>query len=124
MKTNLQSLRKAAGYNSARAFAEAVGISVNTYTGYEQDRIKLTLEKAWQLADFLSCTLDELAGRPFDDERTFADPRQAELNKCWDECEEGDRTAILRVAKSFAAQEKSDGAPPGRGDPVPSQAIA
>ena len=123
MKTNLQELRKAAGYGSARAFAEAVGISVNTYTGYEQDRIKLTLEKAWQLADALGCTLDELAGREWSPSE-YSDPRQAELNKCWDECEEGDRTAILRVAKSFAAQEKSDGAPPGRGDPVPSQAIA
>ena len=124
MKTNLQSLRKAAGYNSARAFAEAVGISVNTYTGYEQDRIKLTLEKAWQLADFLGCTLDELAGRPFDDERTFADPRQAELNKCWEECGDERRGMLLSIARDSAAQEKSDGAPPGRGDPVPAQAIA
>lgn len=122
MKTNLQQLRKAAGYNSARAFAEAVGISVNTYTGYEQDRIKLTLERAWLLADFLGCTLDELAGRPFDAERTYADPRQAELNGCWEACGEERRSMLLSVARDAAAQEKSP--PAGRGDPVPAQGVA
>lgn len=122
MKTNLQELRKAAGYGSARAFAEAVGISVNTYTGYEQDRIKLTLEKAWQLADALGCTLDELAGRDFP-QPEYADPRQAELNRCWDECGEDRRERILGMARDSAALEKSGGRP-GRGDPVPAEKIA
>lgn len=59
----LQELRKRAGYSSAREFAEHMGISVSTYTGYEQGRIKLSLALAWAFADEFGCTIDELAGR-------------------------------------------------------------
>lgn len=65
MKFNLQSCRKRAGYSSAREFAESIGLSVGTYTNYEQGKTKLTLEKAWEFADLFRCTLDELAGRDF-----------------------------------------------------------
>lgn len=63
MKTNLQAMRKRAGFKSARAFAEHMNMSVNTYTNYEQGKSSLTLEQAWEFADELDCTLDELAGR-------------------------------------------------------------
>lgn len=63
MKTNLQAMRKAAGYKSAVAFARAIGINEHTYTEYEQGRIPFTLEQAWEFADALNCTLDEIAGR-------------------------------------------------------------
>ncbi len=63
MKTNLQELRKAAGYKSAKAYAAHMGMNYNTYTDYEQGRIALSLETAWTIADDLGCTLDELAGR-------------------------------------------------------------
>ena len=67
MRTNLQSLRKAAGYKSAREFAEKIGMPVATYTDYEQGRRSFTLERAWEFADVLDCSLDELAGRDFKD---------------------------------------------------------
>lgn len=60
---NLQTLRKAAGYKSARVFAEHLGINVSTYTEYEQGRTPFTLEQAWMFADAIGCTLDELCGR-------------------------------------------------------------
>ena len=63
MKTNLQAMRKAAGFKSARAFAEHIGMNVSTYTDYEQGRRMFALEQAWEFADALGCTLDELAGR-------------------------------------------------------------
>ena len=63
MKTQLQSLRKRAGYKSANAFADAIGMNRKTYTNYEQAVSKLTLEQAWDFADVLGCSLDELAGR-------------------------------------------------------------
>ena len=78
MKTNLQKVRKKAGYKSARAFAEAYGMNTSTYTDYEQGRHAFTLEQAWDFADFLGCTLDELAGREFP--RNYDDPRQAAIN--------------------------------------------
>ena len=63
LKTNLQAMRKRAGYKSAREFADHAGINVNTYTNYEQGKANMSLVQAWELADLLDCTLDELAGR-------------------------------------------------------------
>lgn len=63
IKTNLQEMRKRAGYKSAREFAESIGMSVGTYTNYEQCKANMSLIQAWEFADILNCTLDELAGR-------------------------------------------------------------
>lgn len=62
----LQMRRKQAGFKSAKAFAEYIGINPGTYTGYEQGRRSFDYEQAWQMADALDCTLDELGGREFD----------------------------------------------------------
>lgn len=80
MKYNLQAMRKKAGFKSARAFAEHIGMSLNTYNNYEQGRNSLTLEKAWEFADILHCTLDELAGRDFRPPgEVVSDPYEREL---------------------------------------------
>jgi transcriptional regulator with XRE-family HTH domain len=63
MKTNLRFYRERAGYKSAKAFAEHLGLSAYTYRDYEQGRIDLSAERAWQLADELGCSIDELLGR-------------------------------------------------------------
>lgn len=65
MKTNLQAMRKRAGFTSARDFAEKHGLNVGSYTNLEQGSRNMSLEKAWELADMLDCTLDDLAGRSF-----------------------------------------------------------
>ena len=62
-KPNLQAMRRRAGFKSAREFALHAGVPVDTYTAYEQGKINLTLLQAWEFADLLGCTLDELAGR-------------------------------------------------------------
>lgn len=79
MKTNLQKMRKRAGYKSAKAFADAMGISKDTYTGYEQGRISFTVEKAWEFADALGCSLDELAGRSWRDPKEKEKPDPGDL---------------------------------------------
>jgi transcriptional regulator with XRE-family HTH domain len=62
-KSNLQAMRKRAGFKSAREFALHANIPVDTYTAYEQGKTNMTLLQAWEFADMLNCTLDELAGR-------------------------------------------------------------
>jgi len=62
-KSNLQTLRKRAGFRSAKAFAEYAGVNVKTYTNHEQGDAAMSLLQAWEYADLLECTLDELAGR-------------------------------------------------------------
>ena len=62
-RSNLQAMRKRAGFKSAREFAEHAGINVKTYTNHEQGDASMSLLQAWEYADLLDCTLDELAGR-------------------------------------------------------------
>lgn len=86
MRTNLQLLRKKAGYKSAKAYAEHMGISPGTYTDYEQGRIVMSIEKAWELADDLSCSLDELAGRewpPGSAGSAPPEPGEARVAQAW-----------------------------------------
>ena len=71
MKIPLQKLRKEAGFRSAKAFAESLGVPAATYTDWEQGRRLPALDMLWQIADALGdamgrhVSLDELAGRPW-----------------------------------------------------------
>lgn len=97
---NLQTARKKAGFKSAKAFAAHMGFNPNTYTDYEQGRIGLSFETAWEIADALECTLDELGGRDAPcDAPAFADPYQAELNACYEASTAEGRSVILGTAR-------------------------
>lgn len=98
MKTQLQHLRKARGYKSAKAFAERVGMNTRTYTNYEQGVTSLTLEKAWEFADALDCSLDELAGRKRP-RKAFSNPEQEALNGYYESMNENGRTALVESAR-------------------------
>ena len=79
-KYDLQRMRKRAGFTSAKAFAEYIGMSVNTYTAYEQGRHELSLVQAWEFADILHCTLDELAGRRVPEQPSISTDEQRVLD--------------------------------------------
>lgn len=100
MKTNLQTLRKAAGFRSAKAFAEEIGMPVGTYTDYEQGRRNFTLEMAWRFADMFDCTLDELAGRDFHPSDGAQPPEARELVEIYQGANPQGRAAIMAVARS------------------------
>ena len=104
----LQELRKNAGYRSAREFAEHMGISVSTYTGYEQGRIKLSLAVAWMLADELGCTIDELAGREVPSQAPQALPfteNELRIINAYRSASPQGRAAIEAVAQSQEGME-------------------
>lgn len=104
MKYNLQAMRKRAGFKSAREFAEHMGMSLNTYNNYEQGRNSLTLEKAWEFADELHCTLDELAGRDFHPPgEVVQDPFERELVSCYRGSTAEGKANILGNARGQAA---------------------
>lgn len=98
MKTQLQVMRKRAGFKSAKAFAEHVGMNVGSYTNYEQGMRSLSLEKAWEFADILDCSLDELAGRPRPRKR-FKDPNQEALNGYYESMNEKGRQTLVESAR-------------------------
>ena len=104
MKTNLQAMRKKAGYRSARVFAEHIGMNVATYTDYEQGRHSFTLEKAWEFADLLGCSLDELAGRqrPPEGAAESSDPMRDELMRCYDASTAENRHSLVVAARNAA----------------------
>lgn len=58
----LKQLRQRAGFDSARAFAEASGIPVSTYSRYEQSAENLMVGNAKEIAEKLGCTVEQLVG--------------------------------------------------------------
>ena len=68
MEIQLKRLRREAGYKSRDAFAAALGDPYNArqIKAWEIGERKLSLEQACVIADFLVCSLDELAGRRFE----------------------------------------------------------
>ncbi len=63
MASNLQELRKAAGYTSAKDFGAEVGVSLATMARYEANPEKIPVDKAWLMADKLGCSIDVIVGR-------------------------------------------------------------
>lgn len=109
MKTHLQAMRKRAGFKSARSFAESIGMPVATYTDYEQGRRSFTLERAWEFADVLGCTLDELAGRDFKPEgELITDPFESELIEHYRSVGPNAKAHILDDARGQSALSKND----------------
>lgn len=102
MKTQLQAMRKRAGFKSAKTFAEHVGMSIGTYTQYEQGQISLSLEKAWEFADALDCTLDELAGRKAPN-RASGDARMGSIADNYESMNETGRARLAEQAEMMAS---------------------
>ena len=97
----LQAARKKAGFKSAQAFADAIEMSVNTYTNYEQGKNGLTDVLLWQFADAMNCSIDELVGRQWPPEgaSASADPGESSLVSAYRELsEEGREVAVNVVA--------------------------
>lgn len=104
MKTQLQNLRKKAGYKSARKFAEHYGMSVSTYTQYEQGTRSMSLETACEFADMFSCTLDELVGREFHKSMSV---EQATLNANYESMSEESKAQVVAMAAGLARIDKN-----------------
>lgn len=118
---HLQAARKNAGYRSARAFADYMGISVNTYTGYEQGKSPFNIEQAWVFAEELRTSIDALVGFPA--AAAFSDPGQTALNAYWESMNDKGRTALLNSAELMSGSpdtriEKDRAEPSGVPAPV------
>ena len=109
MRFKLKEMRKQAGFQTAKDFAEHLGMPVGTYVNYEQGKRRLTLERAWEFADELGCTLDELAGRQWPPPGSEdADPRLGELARCWSALGEPRRIVLLANAHDAVAAQGRD----------------
>lgn len=86
--SNLQRLRRAAGYRSAKDFADSCRIPMSTYCRYErlggegQRAEGIPMHNAVVMADKLGCSLDLLIGRePIKQERETLDARVSRLSR-------------------------------------------
>lgn len=125
MKTQLQAMRKRAGYKSAKAFADSIGMNSATYTDYEQGRRAFTLEKAWEFADVLECSLDELAGRRWPpDDLTTMDPRRRTMIESYDALTDDGKTLASEMVASVARDplRRADAAGSGSAGPIVAEA--
>ena len=107
MKTRLQELRKKAGYKSAVEYAEHLGMSHRTYTNYEQGTRAFSLEQAWEFADDLGCSIDDIVGRE-SHETDAKDPYESELVRCYRGSSGNGKANILGNARGQYALSKND----------------
>ena len=126
MRTQLQAMRKKAGFKSAKAFADSIGMNPATYTDYEQGRRAFTLEKAWEFADVLECSLDELAGRRWPPEDLASiDPRRRAMIESYDALTDDGKTLASEMVASVARDPLRRADAPGAGGAgsQPAQAV-
>ena len=102
MKLRLMELRKQAGYRSRDDFAEKLGVNKYTYKSWETGKTMMSLEQAFDVADVLGCSLDELIVQPKSQKRPpYTDPGQEQLNSSYESMNDDGREMLVNVAKSL-----------------------
>ncbi len=113
MDLQLARLRKDAGYSSRAKFAAAFGVTERQIKAWETGERKLSLERACDVADFLGCSLDELAGRDFlRDTTDCLPPSDLRLVERYHSLSEGGREtvdAVMEVQASLGENEVQTG---------------
>ena len=111
--SRIADLRRAAGYRSAKAFAERIGLKPTAYVEYEQGRRSLSYETAWLIADALRITLDEVGGREgkhLDGQDVLSQDERVLLSK-YRSLTPGRRDSVQDTVDALAAKSKaSEGA--------------
>ena len=91
-RRTLQNLRRKAGYASARAFAERLGIPAPTYAKYERQPEtpdnRIPMGAAWKIADALGCSIDVVVGRYDEDDEAMR------IQKMYDSLTPGSRERV------------------------------
>lgn len=105
MNFKLKELRKKAGYKNRKPFVDALGdgYTVRKIVSWENGERMPSLEQACYLADFLNCTLDELAGREVPPPKVFTDKRQERMNHCYSMLNDESKEQLAGLASTFTA---------------------
>lgn len=87
-----------------------MNIKSATYTGYEQGKGMFTYERAWELADALQCSLDELGGREWPPGKDALTSDETQLVDAYRECTTREQSSLLNMAQTMAddGQAKND----------------
>ena len=108
---DLKNIRKSR-HLSQQDVADAIGIPVRTFCGYEREEREPTLEMLGRLADFFGVTVDELLGRApqlFDDARV----ERPEIMELYELMTPQQQSNLINYARGMlAASAPEEAAPP------------
>lgn len=97
MDLRLRQLREAHGYTQ-KELANIIGTTLRKVSSWENLEVRIPLIDAARIADVFDCSLDELAGRDWHPASDYADPRQAELNRCWESLDPERQNRLIGTA--------------------------
>lgn len=93
----MREIRESLGLSGSEV-ARRVGVPQSTYSTWENGTVKISLERACDVADVLRCTLDELAGR------SRAKPAGiAAVEQAWESMNRDGRAALEMTAAGLAS---------------------
>lgn len=101
MNFQLKALRKRNGYTQDD-IAKAIGETKRVVGAWERQDTLIPFEKAYDIAVFLNCSLDELAGRT-EYVSKYSDKRQADLNAIYDYLDDANKSAAVGAIRGIAA---------------------
>ena len=113
MELRLMELRKRAGYRNRDEFARVLGINKHTYRSWETGAAMMSLSQAYDVALALGCTLNDLVGMD-SPVRHYLDPRQAELNRCWESLDPERQDRIIANAQDMEVAKRGESATSGQ----------
>lgn len=114
MELVLKQVRERCGYTQ-RQLADELGVKVATYRTWEQGSVKLTLENAFNIANVLGCTPNDLcdwyATHPRERPRQARlDPEREALISNYDRCTPERRDMLMQQAMdgAYISQERPE----------------
>lgn len=91
--------------------ASMIGQTARVVGSWERGESALPIDDAARIADVFDCSLDELAGRDWHPASDYADPRQAELNRCWESLDPERQDRIIASAQDMEIAKSGQGVP-------------
>lgn len=108
MQLRLKSMREARRMTQ-KELADAIGSTLRKVSSWENGEVRIPLADAARIADVFDCSLDELAGRDRQTTGRYSDPRQAELNRCWESLDPERQDRIIADAQDMELAKRGAG---------------
>lgn len=111
-KLRLKELRKAAGFQTQKAIADAIGIKERKYASWEREEVALSLEDACVLSVVIGCTPNDLCGWYEDHPKPVGDgsleSEEREIIGCYRKSTPQWKQNIAMTARAAAGESKED----------------
>lgn len=104
MNLRIREIRNALGITQ-QELATRMDIDLKTIGNWERGKTIPNAEQVWNCSEALGTDPDTLLGWP-ESTPSFSDPRQAELNRCWESSTPQRQDALLMTARDFAASSR------------------